>query len=239
MSSNKITKTDLVDTEIVDAEELLSDGYFAYLTNVPLVSTINATSTIVTSGISLLYEIDHPIESGDRVYLFGTITADGYYTVDQILSDTDFTVVEAINNSVAGYVDFMHPAGASKVGFDPSGQGAITATNIQDALTQLSNNTINTYTHENLDTLVHNIAEDGYTVLTYGGLCDLKITNCTTWDSPLMLFKIRESQITYNCGKVIQIITTQYNEVGSPISTLTENINYIGNNIVSITSSKT
>lgn len=86
--------------------------------------------------------------------------------------------------------------------------------------------------HEALDTLAHWIAEDSYDILTYSGN---KVTNVTTWDSPAMLLKIRESQISYIGNKVSQSIEIQYDGAGVEIYRVTDVFAYSGNNIVNVT----
>lgn len=94
--------------------------------------------------------------------------------------------------------------------------------------------------HELLDTLVHNIAEDGYSTVTYNAN---KITNYTIYTDSSMLTKIREYQLSYDIDpchtRVSQVYIVQYNALGSPVSTLTETFNYFGNKIIGISSVKT
>ena len=134
-----IRKSDIFDADIYDVQELNSDGYLIYLSNISLISTTSLTKTIIIhpipDGEGLLLKVgDHTVESGDKVYLFETTGADGYYLIDQILTDTSFTVIESINNSIDGYVHFIYPSGASNIGFSPGALTSTNATNVQDAI---------------------------------------------------------------------------------------------------------
>jgi hypothetical protein len=119
---NRITKSDINDADIIDSYELNSDGYSdnSIYFSTTVVSTTSSTKTVVVNlasdGGGLLYSYDHPLQSGDIVWLFGTTGADGYYTVDNIINDTAFTVKENISSSINGNVQFRYVSGASKIG---------------------------------------------------------------------------------------------------------------------------
>lgn len=248
--SNQISKEDILDSDFFDAYELKSDGYSensTYLSNVQIISTINATKIIninlAPDGGGILYSKDHPVEKNDIVYLQGTSGADGYYTVNSIISDTSFYINENINDSTGGFITFKYPSGASRIGFNSSGLVNTTASNVQDAIKDIDfsiSDFLSSIEHENLNTLTHNIAQDGYSLITY---LNNDIINYTIWTNPSMITKIREYQISYTitpCNKKInQVITIQYDLLGSPLNTLTETVNYNGNKILSITSVKT
>lgn len=89
--------------------------------------------------------------------------------------------------------------------------------------------------HEKLDTLVHDLAEDGYSEILY---TDRKITGYIFWTDTTKQIKVREYQVTYTGNQVTQIISIQYDENGILSSKLTENISYNLNMITSITSIK-
>lgn len=93
--------------------------------------------------------------------------------------------------------------------------------------------------HENLDTLVHNIAEDGYTSIIYN---NNNIISYTIWTNTLMNTKIREYQISYTitpCSQFIDTVVTKQYNAGTLVNTLTETFIYSGNKIIGITSLKT
>lgn len=147
MSSNRIRKEDIADLDIVDAYELASDGYgpsSIYLST-PCVSTTGTTKTVVVSlsadGNGILYNYEFPVQSGDIVWVHNTAgtIGDGYFTVDQVIDNVTFTVNETMVNSTGGTVQYRYPAGASAVGFNPTGL-SITANNVQDAIAQLVGN---------------------------------------------------------------------------------------------------
>lgn len=171
---NQIRKEDIADLDFVDAYELQSDGYsnnHIYLSGVSVVSTTALTKTIVINlapdGGGILYSKDHPVESKDIVYLSGTSggTANGFYTVDQVLSDTSFTVNESISNSTGGSALFKYPSGASKVGFDSRLTNHTNADNLQQAVQDIDNNLLSSDEHPTLRQLIHFIDEgpgDGF-----------------------------------------------------------------------------
>lgn len=88
--------------------------------------------------------------------------------------------------------------------------------------------------HENLDTLVHAISEPTFEEYTYASG---KVTDIVVWTDAGKTTKVREYNFTYTGNKVTQIVTTQYNGSGSPVSgqTMTETISYSGNVVSSIT----
>jgi len=243
-----IRKEDLADLDIVDSSELVSDGYAVYLSST-LIST-NSIGNVITivlpsDGEGLITGRDHLANAGDRVRLTGTSggLADGYFIINSIISETSFSVNTSIVSSTGGTIYFMHPVGAKSVGFDPTGLFSITAHNVQDAIREvaLSASGISEVEHEILDTLVHNIAEDGYSTVTYSGN---KVINYTIWTNSLMTIKIREYQISYTiitCDQhVNQVVIKQYNPVGAVVSTLTETFVYSSHNkITNIISTKT
>jgi hypothetical protein len=80
--------------------------------------------------------------------------------------------------------------------------------------------------HEDIDSLVHCLAEDAYTEPTYGGPGG-RINNITTWTDVTKTTKIRECQITYSGALVSQQVQIQYNAAGVEVQRITETIAYI------------
>ena len=80
--------------------------------------------------------------------------------------------------------------------------------------------------HETLDTLVHNIAENNHTQLTY---TDGRVTSEVIWTDVTETVKIRETEITYVDGRVSQVVNKQYDGAGSLIvgQTITSTITYV------------
>lgn len=236
-----IRKEDIVDADIVDEKELRATGNTYYVTGVAIVSIVSSTKTVTVSNFYL--EIDDTrVESGDQVTFFGNAAAGPVYTVDAVIDNSTFTVIESIPDAVGGTVSFKYKSGASKVGFNSTGLTVTTADNVQDAIKDIANNAtgISSLQHENLNTLVHNIARDGYSLVQYSGN---DVVNYTIWTSALMQYKIREYAISYTvtpCNKrVNQVVTVQYDGYGGVVSTLTETVQYNGNKIQSIISTKT
>jgi hypothetical protein len=247
-----IRKQDIVDADILDADELISDGYEIYLSSIPVITTTSGTKTVVIAlppdGEGLTYAGDHPVAPKDIVHIYGTAggLGDGYFTISTIVNDTTFTTHENIGTSTDGYVSFIYPSGALAIGYDPTKQIIITAHNVQDALDQLSaalvGGGLTETQHEQLYTLTHDDARDGYGLVTYSSTtCSAsKITNYTIWTNNLMTQKIREYQISYlSNNKVSQVITIQYNAYGIETARLQETLNYYLNKIVSVTSVRT
>jgi hypothetical protein len=118
-----ITKADFSDLDIVDSYELASDGYSIYLSTT-LISTNNIGNIITinypSDGEGLITGRDHLVQSGDRVQLLGTSgnLADGYFTINLIINETSFSIVESIASSTGGLINFMYVSGASNVGFN-------------------------------------------------------------------------------------------------------------------------
>jgi hypothetical protein len=134
-----ISISDIIDNEINDSFEQLSDGYMVYGTGV--ISNCNSLTKTITiiplSNFNNLINGDSCIQSKDRIYIYGSTNSDGYYTINTIISGTQFTVLENISNSINGNILYMHPSGASKIGFDYRKSKNITANTVQKALEQL------------------------------------------------------------------------------------------------------
>jgi hypothetical protein len=145
--SDTIRKSDVYDSEFVDAVELASDGYTASSTpyrTVTLVSTTAATKRVVITSAGVLDRLDNvdePLQVGDIVVIAGNAAA-GTYTCASIVDATTFTVVEAIANSAGGTADFYHPAGALKVGIDNTNISFTTSDNVQGALEDVASGVV-------------------------------------------------------------------------------------------------
>lgn len=86
--------------------------------------------------------------------------------------------------------------------------------------------------HKNLETLLHNIAENNYEEINRD--INNKISSVIHWDSISKLKKIREFLIYRTNNKVTQIQTKQYDNNGNLLLTLTQNINRVNNKINNI-----
>lgn len=137
---NRISRTDVVDADFVDAIELASDGYSDSYRTVGIVSTTNSSGNVVISTptvIDRLDNIDEPVQVGD-IFEIPTGVAAGFYTVAAIIDpDNTFSVLEPIPDSVGGSGNLYHPSGATKVGFDPRNTSSTSATNVQEAIEDL------------------------------------------------------------------------------------------------------
>ncbi|NJO18687.1 MAG: hypothetical protein HC877_24065 [Thioploca sp.] len=142
------------------------------------------------------------MEVGDIVSIFSNAAA-GLYTVESIPNATQFIVVENIPNSIGGGADFIYPAGATKVGFNPNNTQNITANTVQEAIEQLDGYALTEQEHEFLDTIAHDIVEDSYTVASYLGPAG-RLSNVTTYTDITLTTKIREQEYTYIGPRVNQ-----------------------------------
>lgn len=141
--------------DFYDASELHTDSTVVYLTTT-VVSTVAPNIVNVTlsaDGEGILTSRDHPVAGtansvspgtggfGDFVDITGTSggAGDGTFTVNTVLSDTQFTINGTVGNSTGGSVNFRFPAGAWNIGYDDAGRTYITHNNVQDALTDLDN----------------------------------------------------------------------------------------------------
>lgn len=235
-----LTKEDLRDADIVDAVELASPGTTTYITGATVVSTTSGTKRIVFSGIDLVHDVDEHAEPKDKVVLSGTTGgADGTYTIANIIDSVTIDVEEAIADSTGGTANFVHPPGASKIGFDPTGLTNTVSTNVQDAVSDLdgaiSGGGLTETAHELLDRLTHEINESSYDEVVYSGN---KVTGYIVWTSAAKTTKVREEQYTYSGRKVSQLVTIQYDGSGVEKERLTEVYAYSGNKVTSITRTK-
>lgn len=247
-----LTKADFRDVDIIDAYELRSDGRAitpasVYQTTTG-VSTTSATRIVVSNmpsdGEGLLTSADHPVEAGDFLFITGSApggAADGKYTVASVDGDTVVTVVESIPNSTGGTYTWVYPAGAARVGFDPTGQTITTATTVEQALIDIANAStggvaLTEQQHKTLRQLVH-LADglggpfEGFTSgavrVTLGGAFP---TNITWYTDGTLTKKIVEKQITYNPNKSpATIYWAVYAVDGSTVlATAQDTINYTG-----------
>jgi hypothetical protein len=236
-----IDKSDIADLDIVDAAELASDGYSVYRTDA-LVSTTASTGYVVinsTTSLDILENKDEPVEAGDRVYISGN-AADGYYTVDAIISSDTFSVVEPIVDSIGGSVAFMYPAGATKVGVNHLLLTQSTATTLQGVLQDLdaavTAGGITATQHAALRQLVH--LADGvggpFEEFLSGAYREILPaaspfpTSITWWESAAKLKKIVEKTTTLNANKTPSTIEWKaYDTDGSTVlATVTDTITY-------------
>jgi hypothetical protein len=116
-----LRRSDIFDTDVVDAVRLASPGTTVNIAGVTVVSTTAGTKTIQVSGFHLVNFDDNEVIPGDIVVLSGTSAADGTYTVASITDDTHLVVVETIATSTGGTASFRYPAGATTVGVATTG----------------------------------------------------------------------------------------------------------------------
>lgn len=241
-----LRKEDIFDLDILDAGELKSDGYSVFASNVDILSTDHNTKNIVVSNFYLLSP-DEYVESGDRILLSNTITADGYYTVNEVINGTTFSVIESIENSTGGKCTFMYNAGASNIGLDPTGMQSVTAHNVQDAIFQLDKkiDTVSSGTGTDLTKPEHTILRqlthladgvggpfEGFISGAYREFSGSFLTpsSITWYSNSLKQYKILEKTITYTAFLTPSIITWVVFDVDgiTTLSSVTDTVYYTG-----------
>lgn len=87
--------------------------------------------------------------------------------------------------------------------------------------------------HEELDQLVHEIAEDSFDEVVYG--VGNRVTGYIVWETSGKLKKIREEAYTYAGNLVTSIVVIQYDAAGVLKEQFMETVAYTGNRVDSIT----
>jgi len=204
-----ISKADVSDLDFVDAVELGSDGTAVFLTTT-VVSTTSGTKVVVVNlasdGEGIFYSFDHPVQAGDFVTLTGTSggLANGTYTVASVTNDTTFVVVESIATSTGGSASFKYDAGALHVGFDATKQNQTSSTNLQTAVTAVSNGLL-------LDSEPTGVGVS-YTP-TYSG----SSVTLERWFNTATTNNIKTIAYTYTSGKVTTELTKVFATNGTTI----------------------
>jgi len=219
---NQISKTDVVDSEFLDQEELESDGTFVYLTST-VVSTTSGTKVVVINlpadGEGILLGRDHPAESGDFVVITGTSggLGNGKFTVDVVLSDTSFSVLGGIGTSTGGSISFHYRSGAERIGLDATGLTHVTSNNVQGAIEELDaavgtggSEGLSEAEHKALRQLIHLADEGGpFEGFTTGAFQETLPSATpfpvlvTWWTDSSKTAKILEETVTYNPNSTI------------------------------------
>lgn len=216
---NQVSKSDVTDSEFLDAEELQSDSTFVYLTTT-VVSTDAGTKVVVidlpADGQGIFFGRDHPAQTDDFVVITGTTggLGDGTFTIDTVIDDTSFSVLETIGTSTLGSVAFHYKSGATRIGFDPTGLAHVASTNVQDAIEELDSaigtTGITEVDHQALRQLIH-LADDGgpFEGFTTGAFqetlpsADPFPTSVIWWTDSGKTAKIVEETITYNVNSTV------------------------------------
>lgn len=202
-----IRKDDIEDVEIVDAVELRSDSTTVFITGATVVSTTSSTKRIVFSGIDLIYDKDERTEADDIVVLSGTSggAADGTFTVSSIVNQTTLEVIELIADSTGGTANFLYPAGATKVGVDPTLLVFSAQNDVQGVLEDLDNGL--NIGHKVLRHLIHFIDDGPACGFVSGAYKEILPagnpfpTQAIWWESASKLKKIVEFNMTRDSQK--------------------------------------
>jgi hypothetical protein len=231
-----LSPADLNDIDFFDAPELRADGTLAtpYRTITGLVSITAVTSRIVVPATELLtLNRDLPVEVGDRVVISGASGGNGTYKIVAIVDEQRFDVTPAPSaNGVGGSAAFYYPAGATKIGIDPTGRSNFTGNTLQDALTQIdvaiSASGVSSY-----DFLLEN--EPPAPSTTYTTTFTGNFITQERWrrlDTTL----IRTIDYTYSSGRVVTEVRKVYAADGTTIDAqLTIAYTYTGNVVSSAT----
>ena len=246
--ANQISKTDVTDNEFLDQEELESDGTFVYLTST-VVSTTAGTNVVVidlpADGIGIFTGRDHPVETGDIAVLAGTSggLADGSFTVDVVLSDTSFSVVENLSASTGGTVEFYYRAGAARIGLDPTGLSHITSSTLQGAIEELDatidgmSDGITEIEHRTLRQLIHLADEggpfEGFTTGAYQETLPAATafpTSVIWWVDAGKTAKIVEETVVYNSDSTVATDNWKVFDIDgvTVLAEVTDTISYSG-----------
>jgi hypothetical protein len=232
-----IRRQDIVDTEIVDAVELASDGTAVLASGITVVSTALSTKRVVCSGTDFLHDADQKLEADDIVVLSGTDGADGTYTVAEIVDGTTFVVVEAIADSTGGTAVFRYPPGALKVGFDPTGLVNITATDLQGVVQELDaaipSGTLTEEQHKALRQLIHfidNGPAESFASGAYREVTGTAFPTAVIWydKAGAGKKKIVEKLISYTGSFPTTIVWKVYNVSEVLLATISDAISYSG-----------
>jgi hypothetical protein len=248
---NQISKTDVVDGEFLDQEELGSDGSFVYLTTTA-VSTTSGTRIVVVDlpadGQGILLGRDHPAQTGDFVTITGTSggLGNGTFSIDVVLTDNSFSVLGSIGTSAGGSIDFHYRAGAELIGLDPTGLAHVTSHNVQGAIEQLdavvgtgtgTGTGISEAEHKSLRQLIHLADEGGpFEGFTTGAVQETLPsatpfpTSIVWWTDAAKTAKILEEAVTYNSNSTIATDNWKVYDVdGSTLmAEITDAITYSG-----------
>jgi len=245
--SGTIRKADLVDIDFLDAPELESDGTSVYLSG-SITSVVSGLLTVSFTPDNSLFATDNPVEAGDLIHI-GSGAIAGWYTIAGISSDYTFTVVESISGfSGSAAVDFIYPAGASRIGFSPKPTHIITDNTVEGAFTQLDqvltagalgyflssagiNLSPSWVNHDTLRKAVHlwNGPFEGFSGAYQEVVGSPFPTSATWYTSSAKTNKIIEKDYTYNTNKTISVLVWKvYDLSGSVITTITETRNYTG-----------
>ncbi len=239
-------KSDFVDADILDAPELMSDGTSVYLTGI-LISVSGGVGTVTLDNTELT-SADNPVQGGDRVHITGT-TVDGWYTVGVVLSETTFTVNEAIGSYFgSGSVSFIYQSGASKIGFNISEMVVATNNTVQGAIEQVdallvggSSGEVLASTgggvpgwinHDTLRKLVHmqNGPFEGFSG-AYKEVLPVGVfpTSVIWYTDSSKAHKVISKDIAYNANRTVSsLIWKVYDSSGVVVETLTETMTYTG-----------
>lgn len=232
-----LRKEDFIDTDLVDQEELGSDGTVSIFSGVTVVSCTASTKRVVCSGILFINgDYDEVVEPGDTIIITGSTAADGTYTVDSVESNTELDVVEEISDSTGGSLEAKHRSGASRIGIDPTNISNSTATNIQDALEDIDDAVAcGPDTHKTLRQLIHFISEgpaEGFASGAYREQLpsgDIFPTSVIWYTDSGKTDKIVERLITWTGVNVTQDKWKIYDTDGSTVLwTITDAISYSG-----------
>jgi len=227
---SKIRKEDIIDAEIVDADELISDATLVYFATITIVSTTTGTNIIVVSGFTF-NNPDVQVEAGDLIQITGSAAA-GTYTINSIINSTTIDVVESIVTSTGGTADLLYDSGSLRVGFNPAGLTAVSATDVQNAIQQLATSIGSTTLNYDLLLSVDPPRPDN----NYSNIKTNNNITQETWKRT-DLTNLKRIDYTYTSNKVTTEVIRVYAANGSTVvAQLTSTMTYSGNTVTAIAS---
>lgn len=235
-----ISRSDLRDTDVVDAPELLSDGSTPY-GSVSITSTSGSTVNVglYADGEGIRTGLDNPVNVGDLVTITGTSggAADGSYVVASVISDSAFTVVGSIASSTGGTASFIYPPGARAIGLSTTGLTHVTHNTVEGAIIDLDAALLTPVGHQTLRQLIH-LADEGGPFEGFASgayqetlpAADPFPTSVIWWTDSSKVSKIVEETVTYNGNKTIATDQWKVYAVDGTtvLATVTDAITYSG-----------
>lgn len=168
-------------------------------------------------------------DEGDVVGIFGTGITDGYFDIIEIISQKQLRTLQPLSttNSV-GTFSIFHKSGASRVGVNPNNFSLLTGSTAQALFEEIDFelSSISPGAHDDLETLVHELAEsfDGYETRNSDG-----VLTQVEFKNPLNGNLIRKANnfVCNSDGLVTGFEVRQYNNSGTVVQTLSVTVDPI------------
>jgi hypothetical protein len=227
-----IERADLADLDFVDAVELAATGSRAVAyRNLSIVSITAATREVVVNPTEfLLIDRDNPVQAGDLFTLTGASASNGDYTIQSIIDDQTFVVVETVpSDGTGGSGTFYYPPGASKVGIGRISTLDATTETVQEALEQHPIRRELVHLAEGIGGPFEDFTSGAYREILPAG--DPFPTSVIWWTDSSKTDKIVELTLTYTAFKQpATMVWKSYDSDGSTVlRTVTDTMAYTSN----------